>query len=123
MQKNLKRSGKTRIKMKINDIYLAFVSWGKGGKQRPILILQSDNNTLSFYAITSKYHHKSKEMQAVRYPIVDWKHAGLNKPSYIVIDNKYQMLKFGEEFIKLGHLTDRDKVGLRDFVRNYFNRH
>lgn len=108
--------------MKINDVYLAFVSWGNNGKTRLILILQYDTRTVSFYAITSKYHNKSKAMQSVRYPIEDWESAGLSKPSYVAIDNKYTILKFGEQFIKLGHLSDRDKIGLRDFVKDYFKR-
>lgn len=105
--------------MKINDVYLAFVSWGTSGKTRPILILQYDQETVSFYAITSKYQNKSAAMRAVRYPIKDWEQAGLSKPSYVVIDSKYTILKFGEQFVRLGHLTDRDKIGLRDFVREY----
>lgn len=90
--------------MRINDIYLAYASWGKAGKQRPILIVDYDDQTLSFYAITSKYHHKSKAMQAIRYPLVDWQGEGLAKQSYVVIDPKYQMLRFGSHFTRLSSL-------------------
>lgn len=103
--------------MRINDIYLAYVSWGKAGKQRPILIVDYDVQTLSFYAITSKYHHKSKAMQAIRYPLVDWQKEGLAKQSYVVIDPKYQILRFGSHFTRLSSLSARDVIGLRNFLK------
>ena len=102
--------------MKINDVYTAFVSWHGGGKYRPILILKEDLNNIYFYRITTKYKNKSRAMQAIRYPIVDWRQTGLHQASYVVIDRPYQMKKRIMSFKYVGHLTIKDIKGLKNFI-------
>lgn len=56
-------------------------------------------------------------MQAICYPLVDWQGEGLVKQSYVVIDPKYQMLRFGSHFTRLSSLSARDIIGLRNFLK------
>lgn len=107
--------------MKTNDVYTTFVAWHNGGKKRPILILKEDMKNIYFYRITTKYKNKSKAMQAIRYPIVDWQKIGLHKASYVVIDRPYQIEKDIVPFKYVGHLTAKDIKGLKDFILNYQN--
>lgn len=105
--------------MRINDIYTAYVSWGSGGKKRPILILKEDQNHIYFYRITTKYKNKSQAMKDIRYPIVDWQCVGLNEESYIVIDRPYQIERIFTNLNYVGHLTAKDIKGLKIFILNY----
>lgn len=107
--------------MQIDDIYLMFVSWGSGGKQRPILVIDHDQQTITFYAITSKYKYKSTAVKKTRYPIRKWQASGLDKPSYIRVDHLYQSLLEGATVHKIGHLTLADQRGLRQFLEQLRN--
>lgn len=110
------------MKMRINDVYTAYVAWNNGGKNRPILILKEDADNVYFYRITTKYKNKSRAMKAIRYPIVDWQKVGLNRKSYVVIDRPYQVKISLAEFNYVGRLTANDIEGLKNFITNYQNR-
>lgn len=69
--------------MKIFEIYIAFVSWGSGGKRRPVLILDESNGAVTVFNITTRYENKSESIRARYYAIADWRQAGLDKQSYI----------------------------------------
>ena len=65
------------------DIFITWVSWGSGGKSRPVLVVQINVNTISIYPITTQYENKNKSIQAQYFKINDWHQAGLDKQSYI----------------------------------------
>jgi len=103
--------------MKPFDVFIAYVSWHNGGKDRPVLAFIIDDSNVDIYQITTQYDNKSKEMQALYFKISDWSQAGLDKQSYIdtgtlislpvaVINNKKP----------IGKLTENDKQRLLDFL-------
>ena len=65
------------------DIFITCISWESGSKNRPVLVLQINDNTISIYPITTQYENKSKAIQAQYFKINDWTQAGLDKQSYI----------------------------------------
>ncbi|QDR73682.1 type II toxin-antitoxin system PemK/MazF family toxin (plasmid) [Limosilactobacillus reuteri] len=104
--------------MKINEIYTAYVSWGTGGKRRPVLVIKSDEDFFEFYNITSKYNEKSRFIQRQYYPIKYWKESGLKKQSYVDVG---RILNLPVEAVVLkfvGELTRDDKIGLANFISN-----
>ena len=105
--------------MKVFEIFITHISWGSGGKSRPVLVLSLRDNNLSVYPITTQYENKSKSIQTKYFRITDWYQAGLAKQSYIdtgtliklpisVINNKKA----------IGRLTIADKQMLLDFLAN-----
>lgn len=104
--------------MRINEIYTAYISWAGGGKRRPILIMKTNDDSFSFFKITSKYQSKSDYIKAHYYPIQEWEKAGLNKQSYI---DTLNLLDLPNNFVNLqyvGHLTRKDRIGLSRFIED-----
>jgi len=64
------------------EIFIAYVSWGNGGKKRPVLVLQTTEDNISVYTITTQYASKSEAVRAKFFKINDWKLSGLDKQSY-----------------------------------------
>ena len=52
--------------MKMNKIVSMYVAYvGKPeGKRRPVLIIENSENEVLFYAITSKFEHKSERIKS-----------------------------------------------------------
>jgi hypothetical protein len=76
--------------MKLFDIYIAYIPWKGGGKNRPVLVLGVDD---------------------------DWKQAGLNELSY-VDTNQGEAPKIPHSLIKnsqIGKLTENDKLRFLEF--------
>jgi len=69
--------------MKSFDIFIMYISWGKDGKRRPVLVYAQDSVKVAVYLITTKYDGKSEAIKANYFKITDWVHAGLNKVSYV----------------------------------------
>ena len=65
------------------DIFIAYVSWSDGGKLRPVLVIEQQEDMLSVFNITTQYEGKSDVIRSKYFKITDWNQAGLNKPSYI----------------------------------------
>ncbi|MCL2574303.1 MAG: hypothetical protein FWE34_07125 [Defluviitaleaceae bacterium] len=65
------------------EIYIAFLSWGDGGKDRPVLILRCGNDGILVYPITTQYESKSETIKYKLFEIKDWELSGLHKVSYI----------------------------------------
>jgi hypothetical protein len=65
------------------NIFITCISWESGSKNRPVLVVQINGNTISVYPITTQYENKSKAIQAQYFKINDWLQAGLDKQSYI----------------------------------------
>ena len=69
--------------MKPFDIFIAYVSWGSGGKHRPVLIIGQLETVVLAFNITTQYDSKSETTRARYFKINDWQQAGLNKQSYV----------------------------------------
>lgn len=111
-----------RKKLELGNIYLAITEFrdGTGRKARPVLILGSrleENQKVLIGYITSK--NDNKEFEKYKYPIIDWKAAGLNKQSWVVLqERELQWMDVNLDLHKhVGLLTERDILGvLKKFV-------
>ena len=103
--------------MKPFDIFIAYISWGSEGKNRPVLVLVLGSESVFGYPITTKYQHKSKAIRARYYRIKDWAQAGLDRESYI---DTGTMLSLPPSTIadkkSIGTLTIADKNELIAFI-------
>lgn len=106
--------------MRTNDVYTTYVSWGKSGKRRPVLIINSTSTDFTFYKITSQYAKKSKQIKRNYYPIKQWQTAGLKKQSYVDIGEKVNLLKETVRTDYIGSLTVEDRIGLANFIKNRY---
>jgi hypothetical protein len=98
------------------DICIAYVSWARGGKRRPVLLLTKNEDYAEAFRITSKYANKSETVKAQYFKLSDWQQAGLQKPSYIDTINSIEIpLSFIDE-PPIGRLTDNDKRRLLEFL-------
>lgn len=102
--------------MKISEIYTAYVSWGTGGKRRPILIVETEEKAFSFLNVTTKYAQKSPKIKKLYYPLQDWDKEGLNRQSYIDTGNLLRLFTKDATLTYVGQLTTRDKLGLAKFI-------
>ncbi|MDR1832724.1 MAG: hypothetical protein LBQ97_08380 [Fusobacteriaceae bacterium] len=71
--------------MELFEVYHAYMVFenGNAGKERPVLVMDLENNFAVVYNVTSQYENKSNAIRRLYYPIRDWKYAGLDKPSYV----------------------------------------
>ena len=99
------------------EIFIAFISWGSGGKNRPILVILINDDSLLAYPITTQYENKSEAIQAQYYKMTDWLQAGLNKQSYI---DTGTLIKLPLSSIvnkkPIGRLSEADKQNLFEFL-------
>ena len=99
----------------ITVVYVAF-NYTKGGKVRPVLVIQDAEDVFIGFAITSQYENKSAHIKNNYYEIKEWQKAGLIKPSWIDVKSK---AIFEKKDLKITHiigqLTDADIVGLMNF--------
>lgn len=108
--------------MNTSDIAVAYVLFvdGSNGKRRPIFILEDNNDTISFFNITSQYESKSAKVKQQYFQINDLAIAGLDKPSWIDVGNPITALReYLGEVIKIGHLSRQDEARLAEFIVNY----
>ncbi|GHU51740.1 MazF family toxin-antitoxin system [Clostridia bacterium] len=103
--------------MNIFDIYLAYMSFDedKGGKERPVLVVDIDDGLAVVYNVTSQYGGKSEYIRSKYYPLKDWKQAGLLKQSY-VDTVKARYIEQSVCTKSIGTLTETDKTGLIAFL-------
>ena len=105
--------------MKAFEIFITYISWGSGGKSRPVLVLLLNNNSISVYPITTQYENKNKSIQAQYFKINDWDQAGLAKQSYIDTGTLIKLpLSVISNKKAIGRLTIADKQRLLDFLTN-----
>lgn len=107
--------------MRINEIYTAYVTWQNGGKRRPILIIETNEDDFSFLKITSKYKNKSEKIKSIYYPLQDWRDEGLRKQSYIDTGTLLNLSKSDVSLNYVGRLTQKDKIGLTRFIDNLWH--
>jgi len=105
--------------MNLFDIYLAYMVYddGTGGKERPVLIMDLEDDLAAVYNVTSQYESKSEFIRSKYYPIKDWQQAGLGKQSYVdTVKARYLPQKSLDSKTPIGTLTDEDKIGLIEFL-------
>jgi hypothetical protein len=103
--------------MKPFEIFVAYVSWGTGGKKRPVLVLSISNKNVIAFKITTKYDNKSVYIRSRYFAIINWKEAGLENPSYIDTNNKVKIpLNNVDVENRVGKLSKRDKKNLIKFL-------
>ena len=103
--------------MKPLDIFIAYISWGEGGKNRPVLVFVMDSDTVDVYRITTKYNDKSEAIKAQYFKINDWAQAGLNTPSYVDTGTLITLtIAIFKNKAPLGALSTEDKLRLLEFL-------
>ncbi|MDR3278359.1 MAG: hypothetical protein LBT12_06255 [Oscillospiraceae bacterium] len=105
--------------MNLFDIYLAYMVFddGTGGRARPVLIMDLEDDLAAVYNVTSQYENKSEFIRSKYYPIKDWKQAGLDKQSYVdTVKARYLPQKSLDGKIPIGAMTEADKIGLIEFL-------
>ena len=99
------------------DIYIAFVSWGSGGKRRPVLILEENAASVTVFKISTQYERKSAAIQAKYFIINDWQQAGLDKPSFVDTNNTVTLpLTAVDSKNPIGRLSVADETRLIEFI-------
>ena len=103
--------------MTIFDIYIAFVSWGSGGKSRPVLILEQSVSNVTVFSITTQYNSKSEAIRAKYFAINDWQQAGLDSQSYVDTNNTITLpLTAIDSNYQVGKLSLADEIRLIEFI-------
>jgi len=99
------------------DIFIAYLSWNGGGKNRPVLVLMSGEDTVEIYQITTKYEGKSAAIRAQYFKIDDWAQAGLDMLSYADTGTLITLSPAAFTGKKpVGKLTENDKRRLLEFL-------
>jgi hypothetical protein len=99
------------------DIFIAYVSWGSGGKRRPMLVYRTSEKDIMTFPVTTRYYNKSKAIQAQYFVVNDWKQAGLVKQSFVDTGTPYIFpIDFLINTEPIGRLTDNDKLRLIEFL-------
>ena len=106
--------------MKPFDIFIAYISWGEDGKNRPVLAIVLDDESIDVYQITTKYESKSEAIRALHFKIDEWKQAGLDEQSYIDTGTLISLstAAFNKK-TPIGKLSEHDKRRLLDFLTTY----
>ena len=103
--------------MKIFDIYIAYVSWGSGGKRRPVLILEESTDSVTVFSITTHYESKNEAVRAKYFVISDWQKAGLSRQSYIDTNRTVTLPATAVDSKNpVGRLTATDELRLIEFI-------
>jgi hypothetical protein len=99
------------------ELFVTYISWGSGGKNRPVLVLLLTEDTILVYPITTQYENKSESIKARYFKINDWSQAGLDRQSYV---DTGILLSLPISVIKnkkpIGKLTIADKKRLLAFL-------
>ncbi|MCL2775487.1 MAG: hypothetical protein FWD71_19415 [Oscillospiraceae bacterium] len=103
--------------MDIFDIYIAYASWGNGGKKRPVLILEQSSRDIIAFSITTQYQNKSELIRSKYFEISEWRQVGLDKQSYIDTNNTVT-LPFSSVDVNhpVGTLTEADVIKFVEFL-------
>jgi len=105
-------------------IYITYMSWADGGKNRPVLVLILGDDAVDIYKITTKFEGKSEAVRAQYFKINDWAQAGLDTQSYIDTGTliSLSMAAFKNK-PPIGKLTENDKLLLLKFLNRCMNLH
>lgn len=99
------------------DICTSYISWGNGGKSRPVLVYALNDELVRIYPITTQYENKSEAIKAKYFEINDWDKAGLDKQSYVDTGTRLkQSLSMFDNIAPIGTLSEADKKRLIEFL-------
>lgn len=97
-----------------------FVDEQGRSKTRPILIWEHGNETF-FFKIISKFINKSDAIRSNYFPITDWKSANLKKPSFVDLNNKFDIADYADIPVKYcGELSTQDLINLRKYLNSKY---
>lgn len=107
--------------LELGNIYLAITEFrdGTGRKSRPVLVLGTRKSNSERFEpealvgyITSQNHNA--KFEKYKYPIIDWKAAGLDKESWVVLqERELKWMNANKDFQKhIGMLSARDTIGV-----------
>jgi hypothetical protein len=103
--------------MNIFDIHIAFMSWGDGGKRRPVLIIDENADSVTVFNITTKYESKSEKIRTKYFLINDWKQSGLDVQSYIDTNITVTLPATAiDSKSPIGRLSAEDEMRLMEFI-------
>ena len=103
--------------MAVFDIYIAYVSWDGGGKNRPVLILGQEETVVLVFSITTQYENKNETIRAQYFKINDWQQAGLDKQSYVDTNTVRELpIMAFDGKSEIGRLTESDVQRLIEFL-------
>jgi hypothetical protein len=109
------------------DVYFGRFEYveGTGGKERPTIIIGSNENkgvvyTLGIYSYRKWFN--LPENKNLLYEVKDLEHAGLDRRSFVAI-SRFDNIKAAKlnEYKHLGRLSERDKVELYAKMKEYYN--
>jgi hypothetical protein len=105
------------------ELFIAYVSWENGGKNRPVLLLSVIGDVAEAFPVTTQYEGKSANIRARYFKINDWKQAGLSKQSYVDTGAVAQ-IPLAELLRKapIGRLTVADENRLLIFLGKLYGR-
>ena len=103
--------------MNIFDIFIAYVTWGGGGKKRPVLILEQRAGGVTVFNITTQYDGKSEIIRSKYFRINDWQQAGLKQQSYVDTNSTVTLPLTSVDLAHpVGTLTESDVRKLFEFI-------
>jgi len=103
--------------MKPFEIYISYVSWGSGGKHRPVLVFSLKDATAFIYPIKSRYENKSEAIKTNYFEITNWQYAGLDRLSYIDTGSYFTLpVSALNNKIPIGELSLEDRQRLLAFL-------
>ncbi|MCL1832161.1 MAG: hypothetical protein FWG45_04520 [Oscillospiraceae bacterium] len=102
------------------NIYIGYVSWNGGGKNRPVLIIRHDNKSADVLNITTKFDGKSEFIRSKYFKINDWQEAGLLRQSYVeTIETVSLQISSIDTDNLIGRLTENDEQRLIEFLSGF----
>lgn len=78
----------------IGDIWLAYVEFSDHpgvGKVRPVVVVDVQESTCTVIAAKATSRDLRADSSGKCIPVLDWQSCGLRKPSYIRIDQKFEL--------------------------------
>ena len=99
------------------EIFITYISWGNDGKNRPVLALMLEGDSVFIYPVTTQYKNKSEAVKKRYFKMNDWHQAGLARQSYI---NTSTLIKIPLSAIEnkkpIGRLSIEDKQRFLEFL-------
>ena len=102
--------------MNAYDVYIAYVSWSTGGKDRPVLVLEDNGSSIKIFSITTRYIGKSGNIRDKLFKINDLQQAGLNQESYIDTNTTITLPRSSITH-HIGNLAESDVLRFIQFLK------
>lgn len=98
-----------------DDVVTVYVGYeeNKGGKARPVLVVNTNYKYLDVYRLTTKYRAKSDYIKEQYYKVKKWREAGLYKQSWVDLGRLKQIPIRGVNIKRIGSLETDDILSMR----------